>query len=164
MTPKMKCQTSFLTPIGKIFIAATDQGLSDVSFGPLTFPRIEKVSPSSKMHRLLRQAESEILEFFNGERRKFSVQLDLQGTAFQQKVWAALCEIPWGQTLAYKEVARKIRNPKASRAVGSANGKNPIPIIIPCHRVIASDGGLGGYSSGLKIKKLLLKHEQVVIG
>jgi methylated-DNA-[protein]-cysteine S-methyltransferase len=98
-------------------------------------------------------------EYFAGTRRKFSVTLDPAGTPFQHRVWAALCEIPYGTTISYGELARRIGQPQASRAVGMANGRNPISIIVPCHRVIGANGTLTGYGGGLERKRFLLALE-----
>ena len=111
-------------------------------------------------HPVLRQAARELREYFAGERREFSVPLDITGTEFQNKVWRALRSIPFGETRSYGELAAQIGAPKASRAVGAANGRNPIPIILPCHRVIGSSGSLTGFGGGLPMKKQLLAHEQ----
>lgn len=102
----------------------------------------------------------QLLEYFNGSRQTFDLQLNPQGTSYQKKVWAALEEIPYGQFVTYKDVAIATGNEKASRAVGMANGKNPIPIIIPCHRVIGSNGKLTGFAFGLEVKSLLLSLEE----
>lgn len=109
---------------------------------------------------IISQCCKELDEYFDNKRTKFDVKIDMKGTAFQLKVWSALLEIPYGKTITYSQLAEMVGNPKASRAVGNANGKNPISIIVPCHRVIASNGTLGGYSSGLERKKLLLDLEQ----
>jgi methylated-DNA-[protein]-cysteine S-methyltransferase len=102
------------------------------------------------------------MAYFNGSRTDFAaLTLDPQGTPFQLRVWQELRRIPWGQAISYGELARRVGNPKAARAVGQANAVNPIPLIIPCHRVIAADGSLGGYSSGLERKRWLLHHEGV---
>jgi O-6-methylguanine DNA methyltransferase len=98
-------------------------------------------------------------EYFRGVRKRFQVPLDLRGTRFHQDVWRALQEIPYGETRSYKEIAEAISNPKAVRAVGQANGRNPIPIVVPCHRVIRHDGGLGGFGGGLHLKEQLLALE-----
>jgi O-6-methylguanine DNA methyltransferase len=103
----------------------------------------------------------QLAEYFTGRRCAFDLPLHLEGTSFQKKVWRQLMRIPHGQTASYADIARAIGHPKAVRAVGNANGKNPLPILIPCHRVIASDGTLGGYSSGLQRKRWLLRHEQL---
>ncbi len=102
---------------------------------------------------------TQLKEYFDMKRKKFYVPLDIEGTEFQKKVWGELQKIPFGKTVSYKTVAEKIGNVKAVRAVGRANGANPIPIIIPCHRVIASNGGLGGYTGGINIKEKLLEVE-----
>lgn len=102
---------------------------------------------------------SQLKEYFSRQRREFDVPLDIQGSDFQKRVWTELLKIPYGRTVSYKYIARKLGDLKAIRAVGKANGSNPIPVIIPCHRIINSDGSLGGYSGGLKIKERLLKLE-----
>lgn len=107
------------------------------------------------------KAKDELISYFDGNLENFSIKLDPAGTDFQKSVWSELLNIPYGKTICYQELAYKIGKPKACRAVGNANGKNPIPIIIPCHRVIAKNGGLGGYSSGLDIKKVLLGIEDI---
>ncbi|QEH33824.1 Methylated-DNA--protein-cysteine methyltransferase [Aquisphaera giovannonii] len=101
--------------------------------------------------------------YFEGELARFDVPLDLGGTPFQQRVWSELREIPFGRAISYAELARRVGKPGASRAVGSANGRNPVSIIVPCHRVIASDGGLGGYGGGLDRKRWLLEHEIAIL-
>lgn len=106
------------------------------------------------------KCQHQLTEYFRGTRRVFRLPLYLSGTAFQKKVWRRLMKIPYGQTISYAGLARAIGRPNAYRAVANACGQNPLPILIPCHRVIASDGKLGGYSSGLKRKRWLLRHEQ----
>jgi methylated-DNA-[protein]-cysteine S-methyltransferase len=101
-------------------------------------------------------------EYFAGTRTAFDVPMRLEGTEFQQLVWEQLCAIPYGRTISYGELARRVGNPKASRAVGSANGRNPVAVIVPCHRVIAGDGSLGGYGGGLERKTSLLELERSV--
>jgi methylated-DNA-[protein]-cysteine S-methyltransferase len=108
-----------------------------------------------------REAVRQLDEYFAGERRAFDLPLAPRGTAFQQKVWETLRKIPWGKTASYAEVARRVGSPKGMRAVGGANGRNPIAIIVPCHRVIAADGTLGGYGGGLHRKRFLLELEGV---
>jgi methylated-DNA-[protein]-cysteine S-methyltransferase len=114
-------------------------------------------SPTAQRHA--DRAVRELREYFAGKRTTFTVVLDLDGTPFQQRAWAAMRKIPYGRTISYAQQARSMRTPRAVRAVGSANGANPIPIIVPCHRVIASDGSLGGYALGLTMKQWLLAHE-----
>ena len=119
--------------------------------------------PRTGAGAIVRQAEQELREYFASRRRTFTVKLDLEGTEFQRKAWQAMRKIPFGETISYGDQARKVGKPKAYRAVGSANGKNPIPIIVPCHRVLASDGSLGGYSLGLSMKRRLLALEGVSV-
>lgn len=107
------------------------------------------------------KTKKQLEQYFAGKRTSFDVALDLVGTEFQVQAWRALCRIPFGKTISYGQQASNIKKPKAFRAVGSANGKNPIPIIVPCHRVVAGDGSLGGYSLGLRMKKQLLALEGV---
>lgn len=111
-------------------------------------------------HPVLRETELQLGEYFAGERREFSLPLDPVGTQFQKKVWQALREIPFGQTRSYGELARIVGNARASRAVGSANGRNPLSIVVPCHRVIGATGKLTGFAGGLGIKAKLLRLEQ----
>lgn len=109
---------------------------------------------------VLKQAAAQLAEYFAGKRKHFDLPLAPQGTPFQQKVWRALCAIPYGQTASYGQIAAKINNHKACRAVGMANNKNPVAIFIPCHRVVGADGALTGYGGGLALKKKLLDLEQ----
>lgn len=115
-----------------------------------------------KESALIHQTFEELTQFFGGDRVEFDIPLDPQGTAFQKSVWKALLEIPYGKTCSYKEIAIAIGNPKAVRAVGMANNRNPISFIIPCHRVIGADGSLVGYGGGLELKKWLLDLEREV--
>lgn len=143
------------SPLGRLLLTASDRGLTGLELGT------KKRAPRSSTHPILVQAAQELDEYFQGKRTTFSVPLDLSvGTAFQQKVWGRLRQIPHGQTWSYHQLAQAVGNPKASRAVGGANGKNPVAIIVPCHRVIAKDGTLGGYSGGLSHKKALLALER----
>ena len=109
-------------------------------------------------------ASRQLREYFKGERTEFDVPLALDGTVFQRRVWAALQEIPYGETVSYGQLADRLGQPSASRAVGLANGKNPVGIIVPCHRVVGADGGLTGYGGGIERKRYLLAHEQRVSG
>lgn len=144
---------SIKTPIGTM-IAKTD-GNAIVS---LDFMDTTSILDNSD-HPILHQLEKELEEYFAGERTSFSVPLNPIGTPFQTSVWETLLTIPYGKTISYAEEAERFGNPKATRAVANANGKNPIAILIPCHRVIASGGGLGGYSGGLWRKEFLLRLE-----
>ncbi len=119
----------------------------------------ENISDFGTKTKLTDKAYKELLEYFDGKRKIFDVPYKLNGTEFQKKVWAALCDIPYGQTRSYKEIAVAVGNEKASRAIGMANNKNPITVIVPCHRVIGSSGKLVGYAGGLTMKEFLLKME-----
>ncbi len=113
---------------------------------------------------LLRIAAAQIAEFFSGRRLNFDLPLDFSGTAFQNRVWQELVRIPFGATRSYREIAETIGQPTACRAVGNANGKNRLPLVIPCHRVLAADGKLGGFTGGIGLKRRLLDHETAVLG
>ena len=140
------------TPVGYIEITGSESGLRTLVF--LDFRvRLQPV-PSC-----LRPCIAQLEEYFHGMRRSFDLKLDLHGSQFQLKVWNELVQIPYGQSISYLELARRIGNVKAFRAVGGANGHNPVSIIVPCHRVIGSNGRLVGYRGGLKRKKWLLEHE-----
>lgn len=143
------------TSIGKLFIEETDGAITELSFAEDT----DSLPLSGSITPVLEEARSQIISYLEGTRTSFSLPLAPKGTAFQQKVWTALLTIPYGQVISYKELAIKAGNPKACRAVGMANNRNPIPIIIPCHRVIGADGRLVGYGGGLPIKEKLLTLE-----
>jgi len=143
------------TPIGPVSLVAGPIGLTRLSFGAAPGTRPSQESGSD----VLAAATLQLAEYFAGRRRVFELPLELDGTPFQIAVWRALLEIPFGTTVSYGEIAQRIGRPRAVRAVGAANGKNPIAIIIPCHRVIGSDGKLTGYGGGLPTKSSLLKHE-----
>ncbi|MCL2210959.1 MAG: methylated-DNA--[protein]-cysteine S-methyltransferase [Treponema sp.] len=138
-----------------LFIAEEGEKICNVSFLKTKIPADFKKGESS----LLKEAVKQLSEYFNKKRRIFNLPLLLHGTDFQIKVWEALKNIPFGETRSYAQLAAAVGNPKACRAVGMANNKNPVAIIIPCHRVIGSDGSLTGYAGGLKIKKILLDLE-----
>ncbi len=148
------------SPVGELTLIASSEGLSGILWEGDSLDRVQvKLETRDPNNRILIQAEAEINEYFNGRRTTFSTPLDPKGTDFQLKVWNQLKKIPFGKTMSYGELARDIGNPKASRAVGGANGKNPISIIIPCHRVIGASGGLTGFAGGLDIKSHLLDFE-----
>jgi methylated-DNA-[protein]-cysteine S-methyltransferase len=149
------------TPLGPLCLYFTGHGLSALEFD-CPKPAPGNAPPPSSLLPVIEAVKKELTDYFAGMPAGFTaLPLDLQGTPFQQRVWAELRRIPRGAAISYRELARRVGNPKASRAVGQANGVNPIPIIIPCHRVIAADGSLGGYSSGLDRKRWLLNHEGV---
>lgn len=141
------------TPLGTAVIKGNHQRLSafELSRSPLETTTIPEE---------LKEAAKQIDEYFAGKRKQFTLSLDPSGTPFQKKVWHALSDIPYGKTISYLSLARKLGDPKAIRAVAAANGKNPLWVIIPCHRVIGSDGSLTGYAGGLWRKQWLLEHEQ----
>ena len=157
---------SFQSPLLKeVFVASTERGLCMVDFmtSEKAFSReLEKCFPGevTRNDRKNRKVISQLKQYLKGRLKRFDCPLDLRGTPFQRKAWAELAKIPFGETRSYKEIAEKIGHPKAFRAVGNANGSNPIPLILPCHRVIESNGGLGGFGHGLKVKKMLLDFEK----
>ena len=142
---------SFESPVGEVGVAEDEGKIVWVGFGEAEGRR--GTSP------LLRDAEGQLRAYFAGRLHKFDLPLGLRGTEFQKRVWRALCRIPYGETRSYGEVAAMIGNPKACRAVGMANNRNPVSIIVPCHRVVGSDGSLVGYGGGLGVKKFLLELE-----
>ena len=148
------------TPIGTLLVAGDAEALRFISFPVNGRAAAPKPGWRSALKGPVAEAVRQLHEYFAGRRSAFDLPLAPAGTAFQRTVWRALQEIPYGATISYGELARRVGNPKASRAVGSANGKNPLPIVIPCHRVIASDGGLGGFGGGLPTKQGLLDLEQ----
>jgi methylated-DNA-[protein]-cysteine S-methyltransferase len=145
----------YKSPVGIIEIKADDRAITGVNL-----LKNANVAMQASTNKLITEACVQFDEYFAGKRKTFDLPLSTKGTPFQQSVWEQLQKIPYGKTISYSQLAKAINNPKACRAVGSANGKNPIPIIIPCHRVISSDGSLGGFSSGLDIKIRLLELEQ----
>jgi methylated-DNA-[protein]-cysteine S-methyltransferase len=146
------------SPIGTITLLANDSGLLGVWFETQT-TLANDLGVYSKDHIILEFAVAQLTEYFTGQRTVFDLPLAATGTPFQQSVWQGLRDIPFGESASYLELAHSINKPKAVRAVGSANGKNPISIIVPCHRVIGATGKLTGYAGGLDRKKWLLKHE-----
>lgn len=144
------------TPIGKLGIAEHDGSITDVYFADEIIPQPLETADTP----LINEAFSQLNAYFAGRLTEFSLPLAPRGTAFQQAVWRALCAVPYAGTASYKDIALAIGNPKAVRAVGQANNKNPIPIFIPCHRIIGSNGKLVGYSGGLEIKAFLLALER----
>ena len=150
----MKHTLSVPSPIGKLWLQEEDGALVRVSFQPDAASQTEEETP------LLGQAKQQLAEYFAGQRQAFDLPLRMQGTPFQQKVWAALRTIPYGETRSYGQIAVQVGNPKAGRAVGMANNRNPIAIIVPCHRVIGANGSLTGYAGGLNVKQELLALER----
>ena len=153
------CYWVWKSPVGRLLLTGTSKGLSRLQFQdgdhPLSIHSLW-TERSTPFQRVVRQLE----KYFAGELKVFRVRLTVEGTIFQKRVWEALTTIPYGQTSSYGAIARQVGNPKASRAVGAANGKNPVSIIVPCHRVIGQNGQLVGFGGGLEIKKALLDLEQ----
>ena len=146
----------FPSPLGRIHATASARGISGIAF--IDRPNKTKTAASPNPH--LKKLRTELDRYFDGKLREFTVPVDLSGTEFRLRVWEVLRRIPFGETISYIELARRIGSAKASRAVGGANGANPVCIVIPCHRVIAADGSLGGYSAGLGRKEKLLALER----
>jgi methylated-DNA-[protein]-cysteine S-methyltransferase len=147
------------SPIGRLLLVADDDGLREIAFAEGRTAPV--VHPSWTCGgAFLREPVHQFHAFFAGELRDFDLPLNPQGTAFQQRVWKLLREIPFGETISYGELARRTGNPAASRAVGLANGSNPISIVVPCHRVIGSNGKLTGYGGGLENKRWLIDFER----
>ena len=150
----MNLETMIDTPIGIMIATASENAITSLDFSDEILPTI------SSSHPLLLRLEKELNEYFLGKRQTFTLPLDPQGTPFQKGVWKTLLSISYGETISYAAEAIRFAQPKAVRAIANANGRNPIAILIPCHRVIASSGGLGGYSGGLWRKEFLLKLER----
>lgn len=146
------------SPVGWLALFASDEALLSIKFletKPNLYPQ--------ETNAIIQQTEKELSEYFDGKRKTFDIPLKLKGTDFQQSVWNKLINIPFGQTVNYGQIAQKLGDIKKVRAVGRANGKNPIPIIVPCHRVIGVNQNLIGYGGGINRKRFLLKHEGALL-
>ncbi len=159
------------SPIGPLLLAASERGLRALYMQAQRHvpdepdPRWSPASPSDALQfDILERTSTALDEYFSGRRSTFELPLDVEGTPFQQAVWSGLRAIGFGQTLSYGELARRIGNPNAVRAVGLANGRNPVSIVVPCHRVIGADGSMTGYGGGLERKVFLLDLEKQVMG
>ncbi len=156
------------TPIGKMMAASTKDGVCLLEFyeSENSFHNLDKLAHTLNTeikegtNKHLRRLKKQLMEYFKGKRKEFSVALDYQGTDFQKSVWKSLVGIPYGKTITYQQQAHIINNPRAARAVAGANGSNPVAIVIPCHRVIGADGDLTGYGGGLERKQWLIDHER----
>jgi len=168
--------TTFTSPVGPLFLATSEKGLVALEFDARR-PGQQTIRPNPRDLRTekgrvrfedsadaLRSYTRELEEYFAGQRRQFSFALDLRGTDFQLACWNALLEIPYGETRSYADIARAVGRPQGFRAVGMANNRNPVAIVVPCHRVIASDGTLCGYGGGLDLKRKLLELEGALSG
>jgi methylated-DNA-[protein]-cysteine S-methyltransferase len=144
----------YKSPLGPLEIAGTAKGILSIDFSD------RRAVPSGPPAPCLKDCLRQLDEYFEGRRRTFSLRLDLRGTPFQRRVWDELLKVPFGRTVAYRDIAEALRNPRATRAVGGANHRNPVSIVVPCHRVVGADGGLTGYGGGLRRKAWLLAHER----
>lgn len=152
----------FDSPQGRILLVANDDGLAGLYFERQKYyPGHGRDWKRDPKHRLLQQARRELLEYFAGRRRRFAVALAPEGTPFQRSVWKAIASVDFGETISYGELARRARHSGSARAAGAATGRNPISIIVPCHRIMGADGSLTGYAGGLVRKRALLALEAV---
>lgn len=159
-------RTTVTTPIGDLRVVASDHGIREISM-PLPDARhIPARATENADHPILLETRRQIDEYFRGDRLLFDLPLDVEGTSFQREVWDALAEIPYGTTESYGQLAERVGRPGAARAVGGANGRNPVPLVVPCHRVIGANGTMVGYGGpsqdGIAIKRWLLRHESQV--
>lgn len=155
--------TEHRSPVGTLLLAATAKGLSGLYFEEHKYFKGKEGWQQDDSHALLKQAACQLDEYFSRQRKAFDLSLDLSGTPFQRAVWQELMEIPFGRTGSYAQHALRIGNPAAVRAVGTAIGRNPVSIIVPCHRIIGAAGGLAGYAGGLERKRYLLALEEAPV-
>jgi methylated-DNA-[protein]-cysteine S-methyltransferase len=151
------------SPIGALTVLASDAGVVAILFPEEVWRRADDELLVGVDDAVLDRAEAQLEEYFAGARTEFDLPLDLRGTEFQVTAWEALAEVGFGETTSYQDQARRIGRPTAVRAVGAANGRNPIPIVLPCHRIVGANGSLTGYAGGLDTKRWLLDHERRVI-
>jgi methylated-DNA-[protein]-cysteine S-methyltransferase len=163
-TSRLVAQTRLNSPVGLLTLAATERGLAYLLFQRPVHYQTELEVPHDGSQRWLQAAADELSGYWEGRMpKRFGVPLDLQGTAFQQAVWRALLDVPPGHTSTYGAIARQVGTPQASRAAGAAIGRNPVAIIVPCHRIVGSNGSLTGFAGGLKRKETLLQHEGALL-
>ncbi|WP_200943311.1 MULTISPECIES: methylated-DNA--[protein]-cysteine S-methyltransferase [unclassified Rhizobium] len=157
----MNVTKTISSPVGRLTLVARGDGLAAILWEN-DDPKRVRLGPSieDRDHPVLKETEWQLQQYFDGSRTSFSIKLDLDGTDFQRAAWQALLTIPYGETRTYAEIARQIGNPKAFRAMGAANGRNPVSIVVPCHRAIGSDGQLHGFAGGLEAKRYLLDLEK----
>ncbi|PMK02437.1 methylated-DNA--[protein]-cysteine S-methyltransferase [Vibrio sp. 10N.261.55.A7] len=158
----MNRYSHYQSPLGQLTLQANEEGLLGLWL-PVYTTQPDDLGEKDESFPILKETAVQLDEYFASERTEFQLPLAPQGTDFQQKVWHELCKIPYGESWSYKELAERLGKPTASRAVGMANGKNPISIIVPCHRVIGKNGKLTGYAGGLDAKKTLLKLEGIIM-
>jgi methylated-DNA-[protein]-cysteine S-methyltransferase len=156
-----RASTVVESPVGRLVLAATEQGLTHILFLASMDREPAAVPGDGEAARIVQETARQLGEYFDGRRQEFDVPLAPAGTEFQRATWSALAEVPYGTTISYAELARRMERPRAVRAVGAANGANPIPIILPCHRIVGADGTLTGYGGGLDTKRWLLSLEGV---
>jgi methylated-DNA-[protein]-cysteine S-methyltransferase len=158
----MRFYDTYESPHGRMLLVATEDGVCGVFFnGQKYFPEKEKDWTRDEDHAPLKQAKRELAEYFAGRRKRFEVALDPEGTPFQRSVWRAISKVRFGETISYGELARRAGHPGSSRAAGAATGRNPVSIIVPCHRIMGADGSLTGYAGGLARKRGLLALEGI---
>lgn len=156
-------RTTVATPIGELLLTANSIGVTGIYFDG-RWPTDAAIAPAVEApdDAILREARTQLDDYFAGRRRTFSLPLSLGGTPFQRQVWEMLQRVQFGETTSYRSIAERIGNPRAVRAVGAANGQNPVPIVVPCHRIIGATGSLVGFGGGLACKRWLLEHEGVL--
>ncbi|RMX07906.1 methylated-DNA--[protein]-cysteine S-methyltransferase [Corticibacter populi] len=154
--------TAIDSPVGPLLLAAGDAGLCLIQFAGTRQPRSLPADWQPGSHAVLDAAAAQLRAYFEGRRQRFDLPLAPRGTEFQRQVWRQLATIPYGRTVSYAELAAQLGRPRAVRAVGAANGRNPLPIVLPCHRVIGSDGSLTGFAGGLETKRWLLALEDAL--
>ena len=158
----MRYYDTIKSPQGEMLLVATEEGLSGIYFaGQKYFPRREKEWRREPNHAPLKKAKRELGEYFAGRRKRFSIALDPDGTAFQRSIWRAISKVGFGETTTYSELARRAGHPGSARAAGAATGRNPLSVVVPCHRILGADGSLTGYAGGLNRKRALLALESV---
>ncbi|MCX7960022.1 MAG: methylated-DNA--[protein]-cysteine S-methyltransferase [Burkholderiales bacterium] len=150
---------TFESPLGTVLLCASGRGLTEVRFARRRRAPIRAGRRRTAASLILARAKRQLAEYFAGKRRGFDLRLDAPGTAFQRAVWRAIARVPYGETISYAELARRVGRPRAARAAGAAAGRNPIAIVVPCHRIVGSDGRLAGYAAGLARKRALLALE-----
>ena len=158
-------RSTYEAPFGVLTVVGSDLGIRYVMFNNDAHPKpLERLHISeTEIHDSVNDAVTQLEEYCDGSRRDFDLPLDLQGTEFQVAAWRALADIPYGRTASYGQQAASIGRPKAVRAIGGANGRNPVAIVLPCHRIVGADGSLTGFGGGIVVKKWLLDHEQSIL-
>ena len=159
----MLAQWLMQSKAGPIYLVASEKGLKGAFWKKQNVLMTDSLDEARAEIRHLAKTVRQLEEYFDGHRREFDLQLDVEGTDFQKRVWNELAKIPYGKTVSYLDIAKRLKNEKAVRAVGTANGRNPLSIIVPCHRVVGSNGTLTGYAGGLAAKSVLLNLEREIV-